>query len=326
MILKIKEKSECIEVSITEESNVIPKKIHYCWFGHIPLPDLALKCIASWKKYLPDYEIIEWNESNYDINVCDYVREAYKAKKWAFVSDYARFDILYRFGGLYFDTDVELIRSIDDIVKNGSFMGCEPNYDKFAAAPGLGLAAAPGLNLYQNILENYRIRHFIRSDGSFDQKTVVTFVTEILVEYGFDIYDHSVQKVKDVSIYPADYFCPMDYLTGDLNITENTRSIHHYSATWHTGFEKIASKITKRTSNSINVIKTFGYLISLVFMTLDRIQKIGVKGTLKFIMRYIKTLVRNSRGGVFPNHYLSISCFTILPYFKTVDLKGGVTA
>ena len=107
MILKIKEKSECIEVSITEESNVIPKKIHYCWFGHIPLPDLALKCIASWKKYLPDYEIIEWNESNYDINVCDYVREAYKAKKWAFVSDYARFDILYRFGGLYFDTDVD---------------------------------------------------------------------------------------------------------------------------------------------------------------------------------------------------------------------------
>ena len=192
---------------------------------------------------------------------------------------------------------MELIRSIDDIVKNGSFMGCEPSYDKFAAAPGLGLAAAPGLNLYQNILENYRIRHFIRSDGSFDQKTVVTFVTEILVEYGFDIYDHSVQKVKDVSIYPADYFCPMDYLTGDLNITENTRSIHHYSATWHTGFEKIASKITKRTSNSINVIKTFGYLISLVFMTLDRIQKIGVKGTLKFIMRYIKTLVRNSRGG-----------------------------
>ena len=325
MILKIKEKSECIEVSITEESNVIPKKIHYCWFGHIPLPDLALKCIASWKKYLPDYEIIEWNESNYDINYNDYMREAYEAKKWAFVSDYARFDILYRFGGLYFDTDVELIRSIDDIVKNGSFMGCEPSYDKFAAAPGLGLAAAPGLNLYQNILENYRIRHFIRSDGSFDQKTVVTFV-EILVEYGFDIYDHSVQKVKDVSIYPADYFCPMDYLTGDLNITENTRSIHHYSATWHTGFEKIASKITKRTSNSINVIKTFGYLISLVFMTLDRIQKIGVKGTLKFIMRYIKTLVRNSRGGVFPNHYLSISCFTILPYFKTVDLKGGVTA
>ena len=115
---------------------MIPKIIHYCWFGGNPLPELAIKCIESWKKYLPDYEIKEWNESNFDINCCAYVREAYEAKKWAFVSDYARFWILYQHGGLYFDTDVELIKSIDDLIVKGAFMGCEP----WNAAPALSLS------------------------------------------------------------------------------------------------------------------------------------------------------------------------------------------
>ena len=101
----------------------IPKTIHYCWFGRNPLPSLAIKCIASWKKYLPDYEIKEWNEDNFDVNVIPYTREAYAAKKYAFVSDYARFKILYEEGGLYFDTDVEVIKPFDDIIARGAFMG-----------------------------------------------------------------------------------------------------------------------------------------------------------------------------------------------------------
>ena len=104
---------------------MIPKVIHYCWFGRNPLPPLAVKCIESWKKFLPGYEIKEWNEDNFDVNIIPYIQEAYEARKYAFVSDYARFYILYHHGGIYFDTDVEVIKSIDDIIERGAFMGCE---------------------------------------------------------------------------------------------------------------------------------------------------------------------------------------------------------
>ena len=131
---------------------MIPKKIHYCWFGRNPLPESAKKCIASWRKYFPDYEIIEWNEDNYDVNKIPYTQQAYAAKKYAFVSDYARFDILYQHGGIYFDTDVEVIKSFDDVLEHGAFMGCEidgSSRSGIAVAPGLGIAAAPGLGLYK---------------------------------------------------------------------------------------------------------------------------------------------------------------------------------
>ena len=112
------------------KENSIPKIIHYCWFGRSPLPELAKKCIASWRKYFPDYEIKEWNEDNFDVNSILYTSQAYQAKKYAFVSDYARFWILYMYGGLYFDTDVEVIRPMDDIIQRGPFMGCEKPYKK----------------------------------------------------------------------------------------------------------------------------------------------------------------------------------------------------
>lgn len=135
---------------------MIPKIIHYCWFGRNPLPELAQKCIASWKKYLPDYEIKEWNEDNFDVNIIPYTAEAYAQKKYAFVSDYARFWILHKYGGIYFDTDVEVIRPIDDIIARGNFMGFEtdPNPAKGDAsegsvAPGLGLGVAPGLGIIE---------------------------------------------------------------------------------------------------------------------------------------------------------------------------------
>ncbi|MDE6783607.1 MAG: glycosyl transferase, partial [Paramuribaculum sp.] len=138
----------------------IPKVIHYCWFGGKPLPKLARKCIRSWKKYLPDYEIQEWNESNFDVNIIPYTAQAYEAKKYAFVSDYARFWILYKYGGLYFDTDVEVIRNMDRIIEAGSFMGCETTCEEAQArggglsvAPGLGLGAPAGSELYKEILD-----------------------------------------------------------------------------------------------------------------------------------------------------------------------------
>lgn len=204
---------------------MIPKVIHYCWFGGNPLPGSAIKCIESWKKNLPGYEIKEWNEENFPIDTCPlYAKQAYAKKKWAFVSDYARFKILYEYGGLYFDTDVEVIKPLDDIIECGSFMGCGSDNE---TNPGLGLAAAPGLGLYKEILDYYNTHEFDDS-GSV---TVVQITTEILRKKGFKDCS-SIQTIEGVNFYPPDYFSPIDYSTGKLIITENTRSIHHYDASW----------------------------------------------------------------------------------------------
>lgn len=204
---------------------MIPKVIHYCWFGRNPLPQDAQKCIASWRKFFPDYEIKEWNEDNFDVNCISYTREAYAAKKYAFVSDYARFKVLYEQGGLYFDTDVEVIKPMDDIIERGAFMGIE------VVAPGLGLGCNPGLGLYQSVLARYEKLHFLLDDGSFNSFAVVRITTEALLNAGLKPVN-GIQNVADIWIYPQDYFNPLDDATGRLNITANTRSIHWYSKTW----------------------------------------------------------------------------------------------
>lgn len=240
---------------------MIPKIIHYCWFGGNPLPEIAVKCINSWKKYFPDYEIKEWNEKNFDLNCCEYVKEAYHAKKWAFVSDYARFWILYNYGGLYFDTDVEVIRDMSDIVANGAFMGCEVA-DK--CAPGLGLGVNPGLDLYKELLENYQQSHFLNSDGSNNYETVVDRTTNILKKHGFK-ESNKIQKIADIMLYPPEYFCPMDYATGKLNVTENSRSIHWYDASW------LDDRMKKRRSRSEQIRNIvdgkMGVQLSKIYMT-----------------------------------------------------------
>ena len=219
-------------VFIIEES-MIPKVIHYCWFGRNPLPPLAVKCIESWRKFLPDYEIREWNEDNFDVNAIPYTREAYEAKKYAFVSDYARFKILYEHGGLYFDTDVEVIRPLDDIIARGPFMGCECDATGATApavAPGLGLGVNPGLGLYRELLDLYATLHFRNADGSLNFKTIVQYTTELLCEHGLQ-NTPDIQEVAGVWVYPKEYFNPIEHIN-DIKITSNTVSIHHYAGTW----------------------------------------------------------------------------------------------
>lgn len=213
--------------------NVIPKIIHYCWFGRNPLPKSAKKCIASWKKYLPDYEIKEWNEDNFDVNIIPYTRDAYEAKKYAFVSDFARFWVLFKFGGLYFDTDVEVIRPMDDLVGKGAFMGWETaNQDGVQkVAPGLGLCAPIGHPLYKEILVRYENLTFYDLNGVINKYTMIPLVTEILENYGLRL-DGTKQQVAETTIFPAEYFCPMNNITGDLLVAENTFSIHWYSMSW----------------------------------------------------------------------------------------------
>ena len=161
---------------------MIPKKIHYCWFGRKPLPESAKKCMASWHKYLPDYEIVEWNEDNFDVNAIPYTAQAYSVGKYAFVSDYARFKILYEHGGLYFDTDVEVIRPMDDIIAAGPFMGFETDMpSKYATVnPGLGLGAYSRMDFYNKILTEYSGFRFLNDDGTLDQTTIVMYTTYLL--------------------------------------------------------------------------------------------------------------------------------------------------
>lgn len=218
---------------------MIPKVIHYCWFGHKPLPKLALKCIESWKKYLPDYEIKEWNESNFDINIVQYTKEAYATKKYAFVSDYARFWILYKYGGLYFDTDVEVIRPIDDIIAKGSFMGHE---NELTVNPGLGLSAVPGLSFYKEILDLYATLNFVNKTGALNLTTVVEYTTRKLLKYGLND-ENKIQEVANIYIYPIDYFNPISVQDGKLRITDNTRTIHHYAQSWQSPLRKYGRKI-----------------------------------------------------------------------------------
>lgn len=226
---------------------MIPKKIHYCWFGRNPLPASAVKCIQSWKKFFPDYEIVEWNEDNYDVNKVKYTREAYAARKYAFVSDYARFDILYQYGGIYFDTDVEVIKSFEDILIMDSFMGCETDGDNSSnilVNPGLGLAAPSGLSFYREVLDYYNTQSFLNKDGSLNTMTVVTRTTELLKQHGLTS-TVGVQRIEGINIYPKEYFNPRNNNTGVLEKTDNTHSIHWYAQSWDTPYERIKSKITR---------------------------------------------------------------------------------
>lgn len=211
---------------------MIPKVIHYCWFGGGKIDYKSRKCIKSWEKFFPDYEIKLWNEDNFNVNCCNYVKEAYREKMWAFVSDYARFKILSENGGIYFDTDVEVIKDMSDIVKKGSFMGCENNHGKtISVAPGLGMGGERGNSFFKEITEDYEKSSFYRENGEVNLYTVVERTTDLMKRKGLkDIND--IQKVEDIYIYPSEYFCPTDLDTGKTKICENTYTIHHFAGSW----------------------------------------------------------------------------------------------
>ena len=210
---------------------MIPKVIHYCWFGRNPLPKMAVKCIASWKKYFPDYEIKEWNEDNFDVNIIPYTKDAYADGKYAFVSDYARFWILYHYGGVYFDTDVEVISQMDDIIDRGPFMGLEIAGKEFKVAPGLGLAVEAGNPVYGSILDAFATLQYRLPDSLRNTYTMIPMVTDIMKEEGLT-GDKQVQEVKGIFVYAPDYFNPLDDATGRLRTTENTRTIHWFMKSW----------------------------------------------------------------------------------------------
>ena len=215
---------------------MIPTVIHYCWFGRKALPPLATKCIESWKRYLPDYEIKEWNEDNFDVNVIPYTQEAYASKKYAFVSDYARFWILYNFGGIYFDTDVEIIEPINDIIEIGPFMGCERDVREalkeetmVSVNPGLGMGITVNHEICKKMMNIYAGLDFPTECDK--GKTIVHYTTNLLMEEGLMV-NEGTQVIDGIYIYPKAYFCPYNHITGRIHTTPKTKTIHHYSGSW----------------------------------------------------------------------------------------------
>lgn len=225
---------------------MIPKTIHYCWFGRKPIPDEYRQYIKNWAKYLSDYEIKEWNEDNYDVNCIPFSAEAYKIGKFAYVSDYARLKILYEHGGVYLDTDVELIKSLDPILAKGGFMAFEKNtnatpFEILNVSLGLGFAVEPYHPLIKEIMTFYESHHYIYPDGHKEQITIVKITTDILKQKGLNSSD-TPTTIDGITIYPWDYFCPVEFLSNKIEITDNTYAIHHYSASWMSQWDKLMMK------------------------------------------------------------------------------------
>ena len=222
---------------------MIPKVIHYCWVGDNPLPKSAMKCIKSWKKFCPDYEIIEWNESNYDFTKNQYMKDAYETKKWGFVPDYARLDIVHRYGGIYLDVDVEIVRSFDTLLNYSGFAGFEaPSRINF----GLGFGAEAGNTVIKEVMENYDNISFTNSDGTYNLLPSPFINTKILENIGLKC-DGSFQLIDNFAFLPVEYLCPKSFEEGIIRKTKKTYSIHHFDASWYSEEEQKRKK--KRWKN-----------------------------------------------------------------------------
>ena len=233
---------------------MIPKIIHYCWFGKNPKPTLTKRCIKSWKRYCPDYQIIEWNEENFDISACPlYVRQAYEAKKWAFVTDYVRLYALTQYGGIYMDTDVEVVKSLDEFLVHQAFSGFE---DSKHIPTGI-MACEKGNPLFLSWLHEYDDMIFIQSDGSCNMQTNVMTITNSMLTYGIRL-DNSFQIIADCAFYPNDYFCPKDLLTNQIVRTKRTHTIHHFAGSW---VDEEAKRRRKKVAMEIKRKNMLHYII-----------------------------------------------------------------
>lgn len=265
---------------------MIPKIIHYCWFGGKPLTELAQKCIASWKKHCPDYEIIRWDESNVDISSVAYMKEAYEEKAWAFVSDVVRLQAVMNYGGIYLDTDVELVKPLDDLLCNKAFAGIEEN-DKYIVALGLGFGAQKGSEFVAALLKDYENRHFRNSDGTIDRTAAPTFQNSLMCSMGFNGKNEN-QQVSDAAVFSSEYFCPKSQRTGILKLTDRSYSIHHFDGSWKTPEE--LQYIEHKHIFFQKYGSFFGNIIWTFYRLFFNLKKNGVKKTMKLIIKNLKKM------------------------------------
>lgn len=223
---------------------MIPKVIHYCWFGRNPLPAQLAGYIETWREHCPDFEIIEWNEDNFDVSQNDYCIEAYKAKKWAFVSDYARLKIIHDHGGIYLDTDVEVLRPLTELIADGvGFVGFQ-NTEQVNT--GLGFAAASQNPCIKKMLELYETRHFLQEDGSYDLTPCPVTNTVALKQCGLKtgkMASKNIQHLEGLNVLPIAWLNPLNADTAKTVITEDTYTIHHYAASWLQGNRRLTRAV-----------------------------------------------------------------------------------
>ena len=228
---------------------MIPKIIHYCWFSGEPFDEKTKMCIETWKEKCPDYEIRECNAENFDMEINDFVKEAYKAKKWAFVADYARLYLLYKYGGVYMDGDVELVKNIDCFLEAPAFIGQER---KGWISAGI-IGSEAGNDCIKTFLDYYEGKHFINEDGTYNQITNVQIITHNLFEsYGFLLTGDRQKLGNLLDIYPVDYFSPKDSITEKINCTDNTYAIHHFNNGWKDGDGNIIKRRMETLSKILN--------------------------------------------------------------------------
>lgn len=216
------------EIERKNDTQVIPKKIHYFWFGKGQMPEENVKCIESWKKYCPDYEIIKWTEDNYDIAKCRYMQQAYESRRWGFVPDYARLDIVYQYGGIYLDTDVELVRNLDELLYQDAFVGFQRD---FWVALGLGFGSRPGNAIIKEMRDEYAKEEFIGEGGKLNLTASPYYQTKVLMRHGLKC-DNQFQYVDGVAVFPTEVLDPQGYSYGKIKLTDKSYSIHHYSESW----------------------------------------------------------------------------------------------
>lgn len=225
---------------------MIPKTIHYCWFGGSPLPDLAVKCIESWRRYCPDYEIVEWNEESFNVDSLPYTAEAYARKKYAFVTDVVRLYALVNHGGVYMDTDVEVVKPLDALLSYDAVSGFETETE---IPTGL-MASVKDQPVMRMLLDEYNELHFVKPDGSTDETTNVIRITKSLTELGF-VPDNQLQTVCGFTLLPKDYLCPKDYRTGEVVLTDRTLTIHHFNGSWMSEEDQYAKSLRLKAPKAL---------------------------------------------------------------------------
>lgn len=243
----------------------IPKIIHYCWLSQDEFPELIQKCIDSWKEKLPDYEIKCWNTLNFDVNICRYTSEAFQEKKYAFVSDYVRLYALYNEGGIYLDSDIEVIKSFDDLLNNRAFTCFENDHSVAAWIFG----SEKGNPLFKEFMDYYKDRKFILEDGKYDLTPNPVAITATCVEKGLKL-NGTLQKLSDITIYPQEYFCPYNRATEELNCTENTYAIHYFNGAWISKEKKQLIQSRKR------IIKKYGRWAGYLYYGFGVIKNEGI--------------------------------------------------
>lgn len=256
---------------------MIQKVIHYCWFGGNEKPYEIHQYIKSWQTKCPDYKIVEWNERNFDVNISAYTKEAYAARKWAFVTDYVRLYVLYKYGGIYMDTDVKVVKNLDPLLCYDAFSG----YESTECIPTGTLGACKGNEWIKMLLDDYKYRHFIMPNGKYDFTTNVTTITRLTAEkYGLKLDGTTKLFGRNMIILPFEYLCAKSFDTGEIFLTNNTYTIHNFNGSWLTDNEKVRVNILKKLSHYIG--KRMARLVSGAFYY------VYLEGVKKLCLRLLK--------------------------------------